>query len=62
MGNIKKFKPYFDHANMYKDGRGLFVLGHFGMFGKYSEHPKHNSTVQDVCILTACRSGRLVGS
>ena len=47
---------------MYKDGRGLFVLGHFGMFGQYSKHPNHYSTVQDVCILTACRTNRLVGS
>ena len=41
---------------MYKDGRGLIVLGHFGTFGQYSKYPNHNSTVQDVCILTACRT------
>ena len=27
---------------MYKDGRGLFVLVHFGMFEQYSKHPNHN--------------------
>ena len=26
------------------------MLGHFGIFGQYSEHPNHNSIVQDVCI------------
>ena len=47
---------------MYKDRRGLFVLGHFDMFEQYSKHRNHNSTVQDVCILTACRTISLVGS
>ena len=39
---------------MYKDWRGLFLLSHFGMFGQYSKHSNHNSTVQDVCKLKAC--------
>ena len=38
------------------------VLGHFGMFGQYSKHPNHTSTVQDMCIQTACRTSRLAGS
>ena len=43
MGNIKKFKPLFDHAVMYKDSRGLFVLGPFGIIGQYSKHPTPSS-------------------
>ena len=67
MGNIPKIQTIIQPCKTYiKMGEVLNpntnVLGHFGVFGQYSKHPNHNLTVQDVYILTACRTSRLAGS
>ena len=51
MGNIQKIQPCKTYIKMGEVlNPNTNVLGHFDMFGQYSKHPSHNSTVQDVCI------------
>ena len=57
MSNIPKIKTIIRPCKTYINMGEVLnpntnVLDHIGLFGQYSKHPNHNSTVQDVSILT----------